>query len=678
MPVPDVFILVNAADGSPPAHSGIHVRDDSVQRYGHIAHAQFRFWFWHESCEPGRKWLLNLVQTWHLTHGQSVTVVVAALRRLMARHEALRTTYGFDEAHEPVQRVHQIPQLTLAGLEPGSATSASEACAWLRSLLAERDFTLDVEFPFRAGIVADGRAVTVIAVFHHSIADAQALMVIRDEFRALTEGLPVCAEAELWHPVDQASEEQSAAGRRRGDAALVRLSDVYQTIPPSPVVSLPLGAEDRPHANEPPYRLLWMDSARAWRNVRSAARIFRVTPYLVLVSAYMIILALASGSSRIAILSGYSNRHLRKARQSVACLVQDIPICHRIEPETKYSQILHDMSPACFAAFFSGNYAWDRLEELKAAAESERGICLADAASLNYIELGRHASPPSSLAADGVPYWEEVKDPSIYSHDMNLVVYEERAFLRFEFNICTDVVSSVMAKGIILALESCIAAIAEGRDPSVRELGEMLKIPAPPRRGTRREVAGCIVDLAAARSLLLQHPDVIQAGVFTTPLAPAAANGSDHVYAYVYAASWLQIGELRHFMMTRLGEYRLAAVPHIFIITRSAPADPGSDKEWRLQSEVCRGTGREGIASGGAPECGPGIVGDVATKLGALRQADPGLGYLQQGGRLAMVPAIVRQLRRDGYRGLSPADFLGHWTMSELSAKVTKDDVAPG
>jgi Condensation domain len=671
MSAPDVFVLVNAADGDAPALGGIHIRDDSVQRYGHLAHAQFRFWFWHECCEPGKKWLLNLTQTWDVANGKSVTVIVDALRQLMARHEALRTTYGFNDAHEPVQRVHQIPQLTLAEFGPGSAASGREASARLRLLLTERDFALDSEFPFRAGIVVDGKAVTVIAVFHHSIADAQAILVLRDEFLALTEGLPIRAEEELWHPVDQAFEEQSATGRRRSDAALAWLSEVYQTIPPSPVVGPPLGAEDRLHADGPRYRLLWMDSAQALRNMRSAARIFRVTPYCVLVSAYIIILALASGNSCVAILSGYSNRHRRNARRSVMCLVQDIPIFHRVEPEMKFSQVLRDMSLTCFTAFYSGNYALDRLEELRAAAEDERGIRLTRKASLNYIELDSQTCP--SPTAEGIPRWAEVKDPSIYTHDINLVVYEEHAFLRFEFNMCTDVVSPTLAKAIILALRSCLAAIGEGLDPSARELGEMLKIPAPARQETWREVAGCVVDLAAVRSLLLQHPDVIEAGVFTTTPAPAEANVGAYVCAYVYAVSRLQIGELRHFIITRLGEYRLAAVPRIFIVTKSAPADPGSENEWRLQPMVCRGTGKGDLAPG-TRRRGPGIVEDVATRLGALREADPGLGYLQQGGRLTMVPAIVRQLRKAGYGGLTPADFLGHWTMSELSARLTKDD----
>jgi hypothetical protein len=686
MSAPDVFILVNAADGSASAPGGIRIRDDSVQRYGPLAHAQFRFWFWHECCEPGRKWLLNLAQTWNVASSQGVTVVVDALRQLMARHEALRTTYGFNETHEPVQRVHQVPQLALVELGPGSATSASGASARLHSLLAERDFALDTEFPFRAGIVADGETVTVIAVFHHSVVDGQAILVMHDEFRALTEGLPVRAEADLWHPVDQAFEEQSAAGRRRGDAALARLSNVYQTIPASPVIGPPLGAEDRLHAGGPLYRLLRMDSAQALRNMRAAARILRVSPYSVLVSAYMIVLALASGDSCVAILSGYANRHLRNARHSVMCLVQDVPICLRIEPGMKCSQILRDLSQACFTGFCSGNYAVDRFEELRAAIEDERGIRLAHDASLNYVELdsqaylrgeGNARGEPPSPAAEGIPYWEEFKDPSIYSHDMNLTVYKETAFLRFAFNICADVVSPALAKAIILALESCLAVIAGGQDPSVRELGEMLRIPAPAHRGTRREVADCVVDLAAVRSLLLQHPDVIEAGVFTTSPALTPANASPYVYAYVHAVGRLQIGELRHFIMTRLSECRLAAAPYIFIVTRSAPEDPASEKGWRLQPVACRGTGREHIAPG-TRQRGPGIVGDVATRLGALRQADPGLGYLQQGGRLAMVPAIVRQLRKDGYRGLSPADFLGHWTMSELSARVTSDDLPPG
>jgi hypothetical protein len=670
-----VFILVNAADDSSSAEGSIHIRDDSVQRLSPIAHAQFRFWFWHECSEPGKKWLLNLTQTWDVANGESVTAVLDVLRQLMARHEALRTTYGFNERHEPVQRVHPIPRLALAEFEPGSAISASEATARLRSLLAERDFALETEFPFRAGIVADGETTTVIAVFHHSIIDGPAILVMYQEFKALTEGLPIRPPEELWHPVDQALEEQSATGRRRVDGALAWLSGVYQTIPPSPVMSQPTGAADRFGAGGPLYRQLHMDSWQASRDLRAAARILRVTPYSVLVSAYMIILSLASGNSFVGILSGASNRHLRNAKHSVLCLVQDVPVCHRIEPGMKYSQILRDVGLVCFTGLCRGNYAFDKLEELRVAMENERGIRLVLDASLNYIELdsradrqdeGEARGEPPSATAGGIPYWEEFKDPSLYSHDMNLTVLKEADSLRFAFNIRTDIVPPVLAEAIILGLESFLAVIAKGQDPSVRELGEMLKIPAPHGQETRRELVDCVVDLAVVRSLLLAHPDVLEAGVFTT----FPANASAYVYAYVYAASRLPIGELRHFVMTRLGEYRLAVVPHSFIVTRAAPADPDSEQGWRLQPVDRRGTGTEHM-SPGTRQRGPGIVGDLALRLDAVGQADPGLGYLQQGGRLAMVPAIVRQLRQDGHQGLSPADFLGHWTIAELSARAT-------
>jgi hypothetical protein len=680
MPAPDAFILVNAADRDAPAQGGIRIRDESVQRYGPLAHAQFRFWFWHECCAPGRKWLLNLVQTWDVAGGQGVTAAEDALRRLLARHEALRTTYGLDQAHEPVQRVHPLPRLALAEAGLGPAAAAGEAVARLHQLLAERDFALDTEFPFRAGIVADGETVTVIAVFHHSIADGHAVLMMHDEFRALTEGRSLRAEEELWHPVDQAREERSVAGRRRDDAALAWLSGVYQKIPPGPVISPPPGAENRLPARQPLYRQLWIDSARALRDVRSAARILRVTPYFILVSAYTIVLALASGDSCVAILSGYSNRHLKNAKHAVICLVQDVPICHRIEPAMKFSEILSAMRLTCFKAFYSGNYSLGRLAGLRVAMEDERGVCLARESSLNYIELdlqeprqgaGDAQGEPPPSALDGISRWEEFKDPSVYSHDMNLVIHKEATFLRFGFNICTDVVSPASAEAIIRALQDCLAAIAAGQDPSVRELGEMLNMPAPARPVTRPELAGCVVDLAAVRSLLLQHPDVIEAAVFAPSPALDAVDASARVCAYAHAVSPLPIAELRHFVMTRLGDYRLAAVPHTFVITRSSPADPGNEKDWRRQPVAARGTGRE-QAGPAAGRHDPGIVGDVAARLGALRGADPGLGYLQQGGRLVMVPAIVRQLRKEGYGGLSPADFLGHWTISELSARAAE------
>lgn len=641
----------------------------AVQRVGSLAHAQLRFWLWHEQRPPGGREMLTITDAWDPARLQIATVR-DAVARLLARHEALRTTYGLDADGRPQQRVCEPPVLLPSEVPAMAAGCVEQNVGLLRAKLGRREFALGEELPVRFALVVNGgRVEAVVAAFHHTIVDHHALTVLRHEFRALVSGRPL-ASGELRHPLDWAGVENSAAGRRQSVTALDELARIYVQIPHRTVFQPGHDPDD------PDYRILRVTSQRAAADLREAARRHAVSEPSVLITAYLASLALVSGNRRVATRVGYSNRHLKNADKSVSCLVQDVVIHRDIEADMRCSTILKSVAQLCFRRYVSGHYPYDGAQERIAGVEHDRGVRLPIGTSINYIRgalgAGQFGVRRQQVFADHTSTdtvdWIDLADSPGYTHDLELLVFDELSLLTLEVNARTRAVPPASAEKLVAGMKRFLAGLADGTDPRLWEIGESAGIVTPVWELPWLEVDGCLVNLDEIRSLVRLHPDVIDCGIFTS------GHPSTSLTAYVHAAPGLTAKDLRRFLLAQLDHNSAALVPHTFVFTSSRPEDPGSESDWRTQTIASSGSGREESVPRArlAEET---TVGAIAVRLGALRDADPSRGYLEQGGRLAAAPAILRRLRDEAYEGLSMDDLLGHRSLSELSERL--HDVAP-
>ncbi|MFG1945400.1 condensation domain-containing protein [Nonomuraea sp. NPDC048826] len=248
-------------------------------------------------------------------HGKrDLATVLDALRRMLERHESLRTTFA-DTPHGPVQRVARGGELTVelvpAGPE-GPLGTAERVAAELGTTI----FAHGEDLPLRCVIVlADGRPRALAFAFSHLAVDFQALSLLSAEWRALLRGddLP----PPEWQPMEQAALEREEPFPARSRRSIRYWRSVLETIP--------LDVFDHPpgEPEEPRFIEVGMESvALAAAAVRLAERL-TISTTSVVIAACATVLAAASGRRQAVMQLVHSNRRDPRTRPLVATVGQD-------------------------------------------------------------------------------------------------------------------------------------------------------------------------------------------------------------------------------------------------------------------------------------------------------------------------------------------------------------------
>jgi amino acid adenylation domain-containing protein len=157
----------------------------------------------------------HLPEMWELTGPLSPALLEDAIRAVVARHEALRTTVRADEG-DLWQHVGDASAFTLARTDARHATEVEVEAAVTSAV--RRPFDLATDLPLRGTLlhVAPDRHLLVL-VLHHIAGDGYSAAIIRDEivlaYTAMAENRPV-----PWPAVGRTFREE-ASRRRTAEAA---------------------------------------------------------------------------------------------------------------------------------------------------------------------------------------------------------------------------------------------------------------------------------------------------------------------------------------------------------------------------------------------------------------------------------------------------------------------------
>ncbi len=178
--------------------------------------SQERLWFL-DRLEPGSP-AYNIPLALRLEGDLGPAALAAALAAVVARHEALRTTFGEGEDGAPVQRIGppppvRLPVVDLSGLPAGAR---SRRCAALAAAEAARPFDLATGPLLRIFLVRSAPAEHSLVVnLHHVVADGWSLGILVRELAAFYPARaaperPPCRSCRSSTPTSRAG---SGAGR---------------------------------------------------------------------------------------------------------------------------------------------------------------------------------------------------------------------------------------------------------------------------------------------------------------------------------------------------------------------------------------------------------------------------------------------------------------------------------
>ncbi|WP_328491695.1 non-ribosomal peptide synthase/polyketide synthase [Streptomyces sp. NBC_00414] len=314
-----------------------------------MSYAQQRLWFLEEFAPGGTEYVTALAL--RLRGRLDTRALAAALRKLVTRHESLRTTFdtvdgrGVQVVGPPMEV--PLPLDDLSGLPEGDRTVRLE-----KRLAADRALPFDLrEGPLlRAGLIrlaGDEHVLTL--TLHHIITDGWSTAVLtgdlahlyRAELDPATEPLPPL-------PVqyaDYAHWQRTVSGHdRQLDYWKEQLADIepldLPTDRPRPAIRTRSGASAR--LSLPP---------RTARRLGQVGRDRGATLFTTLVAAAQTFLARLCGSRDIAVGTVTSGREQAEIQQLIGFFVNTLVLRSEVEPERPFAEFLDDVRRTVLDAF---------------------------------------------------------------------------------------------------------------------------------------------------------------------------------------------------------------------------------------------------------------------------------------------------------------------------------------
>jgi hypothetical protein len=570
-----------------------------------------------------------------LPAGTTLADIAAALRILMARHEALRTCYpsalppGVTVESpaeilpgEPVQRVIRSGELVVDVYE-ASDEPADDAVLLteLTRLLRAREFDLTTELPLRVAVAEwQDKPRAAVILYSHMAADMAAMVLLEREFTALVTDPASRQVGPPGHePLDQAAEEQSARGRRRMDAAVRGWEAAFRVMPQC-LFAVP--SADPRHDGGVISGWLW-SRAGALALPHIAART-GASRQLVVFAAACTMIGWRTGHDTCVLPVLASNRYQRRLRAYVGSLVQDGITVIDVRAEG-LDEVVQRAAAAVLRANHNSLVEVKALERAVRQAEHTRGITWNRHCTFNDIsEFPIPASGPTGAgaaaavdAAGAADAAAVAADPAAAERALDQTRFsrlpapgeEEQLLLLLLQQVDGELIMGATSRDanrvplaeletLLRGIESLLVAAARG-DVALSRLAEVTGVRPVSRDAGWVRVGPSWVERAEVQRLV---EDALR-----VPAAAFAVPGPDghSLVAYLAAGGGIDTPEQAHAacLTTLAGTRSLAPpdgmrytaiTPGRYVICAGAPTDRGDLAAWQGQAVVAEGDGRGG------------------------------------------------------------------------------------
>ncbi|GAB2623806.1 condensation domain-containing protein [Streptomyces capparidis] len=604
-----------------------------------LAWAQHGAWWAQQRAEPPA-WLVLSVRL-PVPEGASVADVSRALAIVRDRHEILRTTFPVDEHGDPVQVVHPGGHLPVASAD-------SEPAAWRK--ITRTGFDPEREPPIRAALhMAEGRPAHLCVLLHHLAVDEYGKAAFARELEAVLDGVARGAPAGLGPvahtPREQVRSELSADGRRRDEAALdhwraIHLRQLHDLPPRGP-------GDDRGERCS-----LTMRSADLPRLCRDIARRERCLPAAVLIAALAVGFANRHGRDRALLSMLVANRSAPDRLDAVCTWVQQGWLLVEVGADRPFRDVVREAADALRRCLRHGRYDVGAFYMWKLARGATDAVY--DVPLLNFITAADghdgDCGPGADVVHRRVERGRGANDIRVVTHPCHMTVH---------LTANDDLLTAAEGEELLRGLPVLLRQAAEDRDvPRTRLAGVPPRwVPGP----GWADVDGRWTHLPDLEGALGRCPGVRAARVFHGDWRGRGAE----LLACVAADPGVTPAALRYALRTRRGAARLAP-PHWYVVRGAPPGDPSCPAGWLAAGVRAQGAGDEPHPADPRDAAERALL-EAFAALHPAGARDLTRSYAEAGGRYLRIPALVRRLAREGYRGPAPEDFVTTAPLRELA-----------
>ncbi|MEU1231307.1 condensation domain-containing protein [Streptomyces sp. NPDC005828] len=523
---------------------------------------------------------INIHAVWPVPEGTRTESAIDALRALVVRHEALRTTFPHAPGEAPREQVvasegeFTVTVLDHDEVPPDAAGYADSA--------ARRDrvgrFHLDRDFGLRVSLVAvAGAPVFVALAASHAVTDVSALSVLEEDWLDLLAGRTLPAVT-AFTPLDLAAEEATPGGLRKAEASLRHWERIIRTGPQA------MFAEPGAVGTEVEAEQLTLRSLRGARALALVAERTGGLPSTVLLTAWCALVAHRTGQSSCVAAVPTSNRFLPRLARSVNTVSQDALLCLDMGVPS-FDALLSKAWGAALNAYRHSQFDAVRLWDMIDAVTHERGSRFARDVVFNDVST-LPAAAGSTGGADG-PEPDVVRGPvQVLPTRILTFVHETAPLLRLDLWVDPALFPPDEAEGFLTGLVRLLEAAAAEDVPLAALTGVTGVRPVERGAGWVRVDGSWVSPREVA--------EVLSGALGGVPVQ--VTPDEDGLTAYLACGgSPLTPADAHAALMDALPGRPGVLAPRRYVIVRDAPAGADRDRTsaWLRQRILREGAGRD-------------------------------------------------------------------------------------
>jgi amino acid adenylation domain-containing protein len=329
-----------------------------------VSFAQQRLWFL-DRVAPGNPFY-NIPLAVPIQTALDVRSLERALNALVARHEALRTTFRVVDG-EPCQIVHpslelKVPVTNLQDQPPAEREARTQRLA---TEDACNPFDLERGPLLRCSVVTRGLFDHVLLLsLHHIISDGWSMGILARELTALYQACVLGYQVALPElPIQYADFAVWQRDWLRGDILEEQLAYWRKQLADLPALELP---SDRPRPPVLTYRGSFRPvnlTSGLSQKVRALARAQNATPFMVLTAAFAILLQRYSGQQDIVIGTPVANRNRAEIEGLIGFFVNSLVLRVKMDGNPTFKELLARVREVALGAYAHQDLPFEKLVE---------------------------------------------------------------------------------------------------------------------------------------------------------------------------------------------------------------------------------------------------------------------------------------------------------------------------
>ncbi|HEV8581216.1 MAG TPA: amino acid adenylation domain-containing protein [Thermoanaerobaculia bacterium] len=444
-----------------------------------LSFAQRRLWFLAQ-VDPGNP-VYNIANALRVRGRLQVAPLAAALREVVRRHEALRTTFPSEQG-EPRQRIAPSLDLPLpVGDLSGLPRAAREAEA-RRLVDAEARRPFDIArgpllHPLLLRLELEEHV--VILTLHHIVGDAWSSALLIRELAALydafAQGLPSPLPELPIQYADFAAWQHEWLQGEVLDEQLRYWKRLLSGAPP--VLDIPA---DRPRPAAPTTRgghLYLQLSEALTEGLKGIGRREGATLFMVVTAAYMALLRYLTGRQDVVVGTDVANRHRLETEGLIGFFINQLVLRTDLAGNPTFRELLARVRDTALGAYAHQDLPFERLLDL---LQVERSL---QHAPLFQTKLFFQNVPTQEIHLAGLELVPLPSDSCGAKLDLTLACWETPGGLRVWANYSTDLFEAATVGRLLALFDELLTRIAEDADARIDDLNRCL---AETEKGIRR------------------------------------------------------------------------------------------------------------------------------------------------------------------------------------------------